>query len=537
MKKSIFICFMFLLTVSSLSGQHVSLVDTLLTTSSGKVMETISIDGITTGVNDTIVSFDFWIKFDPAFISSIDSVALGDVVQSWGPGNLSWNIVNDTLKIGAAGGADSIRTNGSLVKIYLTMQANLSLGATTQLTFDPFWRFLNDDNTSFTFNDGVIKISNNPPAIVGTRFADQNVTEDQATVSVGTIAPIFNDPDGDPLTFSAEPSDTLAATVTIDAAGDKELSFTLKPNWDQNFVIYYSADDGQGGVTQDSFTVVVTPVNDAPVIASQIPGQTTSEDVNRTISNIEGYFSDPDFGTTLTYSWAITGGTSGLVTNIEFTNTTPKDALITVAPDAYGSATVEIRASDGSATVANPFTLTVNEVNDAPTISAVSNQTFTVGSTITIPLQAIDMDLKNVPTEALTFTWDAGISPPSWFPSPAATSKSNEYQYGSINGTAEQTTSFTARVRVTDNGGAFAVTGNFVITIEAAPLNITTTTPLPQATLGSSYSYTLAATGGETPYTWSITSGALPPGLTLDSATGEINGTPSAEGVYDFTVE
>jgi hypothetical protein len=55
-------------------------------------------------------------------------------------------------------------------------------------------------------------------------------------------------------------------------------------------------------------------------------------------------------------------------------------------------------------------------------------------------------------------------------------------------------------------------------------------------TVGTTYSQTLAAIGGVAPYTWSITSGKLPAGLTLGSATGVISGTPTTGGTAKFTV-
>lgn len=48
---------------------------------------------------------------------------------------------------------------------------------------------------------------------------------------------------------------------------------------------------------------------------------------------------------------------------------------------------------------------------------------------------------------------------------------------------------------------------------------------------------TLEATDGTTPYTWAITSGALPPGLALTPGTGAISGTPTSDGSYNFTIQ
>src|SRR5262249_41525045 len=70
----------------------------------------------------------------------------------------------------------------------------------------------------------------------------------------------------------------------------------------------------------------------------------------------------------------------------------------------------------------------------------------------------------------------------------------------------------------------------------AASLQITTNS-LPSGQESASYAVALTARGGTLPYTWSILSGSLPPGLALDAATGAIAGMPSASGQYSFTVQ
>jgi hypothetical protein len=69
-----------------------------------------------------------------------------------------------------------------------------------------------------------------------------------------------------------------------------------------------------------------------------------------------------------------------------------------------------------------------------------------------------------------------------------------------------------------------------------ATFAITTSTPLPEATVGEAYSVFLQGSGGTPPYTWSVTSGALPTGLSIDSATGEIAGMPTVAATFVFTI-
>src|SRR5262245_26097903 len=68
-----------------------------------------------------------------------------------------------------------------------------------------------------------------------------------------------------------------------------------------------------------------------------------------------------------------------------------------------------------------------------------------------------------------------------------------------------------------------------------APLSITTIS-LVNGTQATVYGATLAASGGATPYAWSLSSGSLPTGLSLSSS-GSISGTPMIVGSFSFTVQ
>jgi hypothetical protein len=89
--------------------------------------------------------------------------------------------------------------------------------------------------------------------------------------------------------------------------------------------------------------------------------------------------------------------------------------------------------------------------------------------------------------------------------------------------------SYTATI---NQASASAITWSFNA---VSPVAVTTTS-LPAATVGATYSASLLATGGSAPLTWSLASGSLPAGLAL-TRSGQIAGTPSASGTSSFTVQ
>ncbi len=129
------------------------------------------------------------------------------------------------------------------------------------------------------------------------------------------------------------------------------------------------------------------------------------------------------------------------------------------------------------------------------------------------------------------FTVASGSLPPGLVLSPA----------GELSGTPTMAGSFNATFRVTDAAGGVREFSCCTIEIHAAscpPGTTITLAPanLPFGTPGVPYAQAITPSGGTAPYTFSITSGALPLGLGIHPVTGMITGIPAAPDVARFTV-
>ena len=105
---------------------------------------------------------------------------------------------------------------------------------------------------------------------------------------------------------------------------------------------------------------------------------------------------------------------------------------------------------------------------------------------------------------------------------------------GAITGTPSVAGPFSFIIQVTDSTGR-AIFSNCQITVSPAPLTVTC--PSSSATVSVPYTSTVGATGGVAPYTFAIISGSLPTGLSLNSTTGVITGTPTASGTFNFVLD
>lgn len=108
---------------------------------------------------------------------------------------------------------------------------------------------------------------------------------------------------------------------------------------------------------------------------------------------------------------------------------------------------------------------------------------------------------------------------------------------GLISGTPTVFGTFPFVVRATDSTGAIAI-ASFTLTVisDVEQLRVISSGDLTQGSTGVSYSYQLLFVGGVPPRTWSMETGSLPPGVTLNPDTGTISGTPTQVGEFTFTV-
>lgn len=127
------------------------------------------------------------------------------------------------------------------------------------------------------------------------------------------------------------------------------------------------------------------------------------------------------------------------------------------------------------------------------------------------------------------------LTGPSWLSLSAKTGTATGGSFQlMLTGTPTTSGTFPISVQVRDVVGNAYIYSNCNIKVAPAGVQITSGCPAPQLSIGSAYSFGLTASGGSAAYTWSIASGALPAGLSLNG--NVISGTPQGPGTSAFTI-
>lgn len=284
-------------------------------------------------------------------------------------------------------------------------------------------------------------------------------------------------------------------------------------------VIY--TNDG-GGATSDTFIVnddngvaitfniTITPSTSSIVVSpATLPTPAIGQSYSATISASGG---------TAPYTLSITSGSFPPGLNFDAST-----GALTGTPTGAGSYNVTLGVTDSaSGSTSKSYAFTIASPVFAPSVSALSSG---------VVSHAYSAQLGTTGgTAPYTYSGATGL--------PAGLTLSSS---GALSGTPTATGSFTISYSVKDSttsslGGSYTQSQSVTLTINALPPLTLAPSSAPTGQVGVSYSVSIAATGGNGSYSYSISAGALPPGVSLNTSTGFISGTPTGGGTYAFTV-
>ncbi|RZA31816.1 MAG: autotransporter outer membrane beta-barrel domain-containing protein, partial [Lysobacteraceae bacterium] len=416
--------------------------------------------------------------------------------------------------------ADTNVETDETVTVSLVAGSGYTLGAPTSAT----GTITNDDLPSLSINDVSVTEGN-----AGTRNANFTVSLAQPAGTGGVSFDIATA--NGTATAGADYVATSLVAQTI-PAGSSTYSFTVTVNGDTL------------NEPNENFFVNVTNVTNAVVADGQGIGTITNDDALPSLS-IAGI--------------SVTEGNAG-TSNATFT--------VSLSAASGQTVTVNYATADGVATAPGDYTATSGTLSFSP---GVVSRTLTVlvnGDTTVEADETFNVNLSGAVNSTIATASGTGtivnddvvvtVTPAS-LPNPIAGSAYSQvlgaaggtapYTFavtagalpagltlssgGALGGTATAGGAFNFTVTATDANG---VTGSRAYALTVNPPTISIAPPtVPAAAVAAAYSQGISAAGGVAPYSYAVTAGALPPGLSL-AANGSLSGTPTAGGTFNFTV-
>ncbi|MBI1765507.1 MAG: putative Ig domain-containing protein [Acidobacteria bacterium] len=316
-----------------------------------------------------------------------------------------------------------------------------------------------------------------------------------ATVNVAYPTTLTGSPAGGNYTFAVT-SGLLPAGLTLNANG----SFSGAPTQSGvfNFRVTAAGFGGCTGFLDYALVVICQTVTLSP---ASLPSGTAGTAYSQSVS------ASPAGA----YTYAVTSGSlpAGLTLN-------GATGALTGTPTTTGSFSCTLTASAGACSGSQNYTVTIG----CPTIT-LSPGSLAAGQAGVAYSQTLSVS----PAGSYTFSLIAG-SLPAGLTLNAST--------GVISGIATATGAATFTVKAQAATGC-AATQNYMLVIGCPTITVNPAT-LPSGTTGTAYSQVISAAPAGGNYSYAVTSGSLPLGLSLNAATGLLSGAPTTNGSYTFTV-
>jgi hypothetical protein len=430
------------------------------------------------------------------------TVTGGKAPYSWTvtglPSGLSYAVSADTTTLTISGAAAAQAIHTALPSSRHVEATSASTSASVQISItDASGRTA---SLSFTININALGISSTtlPNGTVGAAYS--------ASVSASGGAPPYT------WTITGLPTGLTSTGASISGTPTQSGTFTITVRVNDSAAAPVSV--------QVTLSLTISPAAALAISTSTLSGGTAGAAYAASVTATGGV---------TPYTWTITGLPSGITA----TSATPA-ATISGATDNVGTFTVTAMVADSAsppATASATLSLTIAQAAEI----VISPSTLPNGSVSTAYGASITATGGVAP---FTFSMDAASSP-----LPAGLSFAATSTQATISGTpttAGTTNNIIIDVKDSEQPAVTQkITYSITITSTTA-LSITTTSPLTGATLGTAYSATVTASGGVTPYTWTVATGStLPAGLTLASASpsATISGTPTVTGTFQFTLK
>ncbi|MEB2185281.1 putative Ig domain-containing protein [Xanthomonas campestris pv. campestris] len=385
----------------------------------------------------------------------------------------------------------------------------------------------NDDQPTLSINDvsvnegnagtsnATFTVSLSQPAGAGGVSFDIATADGSATAGVDYVA--------SSLTGQTIPAGSSGATFTVLVNGD-----TLsEPN--------------------ETFFVNVSNVSGAGVSDAQGQGTIVNDDALPSLSIDDVSVNEGNSGTTTATFTVTLSAASGQTVSVNYASAdgtatagsdyVARSGTLTFAPGTTAQGVAITVNGDTAVEPNETFSVALSGVSNASIARATGTGTIinddavvTVGPASLPSATAGSAYSQNLSasggTAPYTFTVTAGALPAGLTLSPA----------GVLSGTPTATGSFNFTASATDSGNPTTGSRAYALVVAGANVILPATT-LPAGTAGQAYSSAITpAAGGIAPYTYAVTAGALPAGITLNSATGAVTGTPTSAGNFAFSV-